>query len=100
MRCWFLIPLLVHVAVAGPPGVVIDHSPQTSGKYIGSPSIAVLPDGSYIATHDCSDRNRASTERATTRVFRSADKARRGRTSPTSGARSGAPCSCTAARCT
>lgn len=25
------------------PGVVIDYSPAVSGKYIGSPSIAILP---------------------------------------------------------
>jgi hypothetical protein len=74
MRCWFLIPLLLNVAVAGPPGVVIDHSPQTSGKYIGSPSIAVLPGGVYIATHDLFGPQSGATVRATTRVFRSADK--------------------------
>ena len=34
------------------PGVVIDHSPADSGRYIGSPSIAVLPDGAYVASHD------------------------------------------------
>lgn len=34
------------------PGVVIDHSPASSRQYIGSPSIAVLPDGSYVASHD------------------------------------------------
>ena len=27
------------------PGVVIDHSPAASGRYIGSPSITILPDG-------------------------------------------------------
>ena len=30
------------------PGVVIDHSPKSSGKYIGSPSIAILPNGDYL----------------------------------------------------
>ena len=34
------------------PGVVIDHSPASSRRYVGSPSIAVLPDGSYVASHD------------------------------------------------
>lgn len=34
------------------PGVVIDHSPKSSGIFIGSPSIAILPDGSYVASHD------------------------------------------------
>lgn len=35
-----------------PPGVVIDHSPAASGRYIGSPSIAVWTNGNYIASHD------------------------------------------------
>jgi len=34
------------------PGVVIDYQPAATGKYIGSPSIAILPDGSYVASHD------------------------------------------------
>jgi hypothetical protein len=34
------------------PGVVIDHSPASSGVYIGSPSLAVLPNGEYVASHD------------------------------------------------
>jgi predicted neuraminidase len=35
-----------------PPGVVIDYSPAASRSYIGSPSIAVLPGGGYVASHD------------------------------------------------
>ena len=37
---------------AGVPGVVIDHLPAASKQYIGSPSIAILPDGAYVASHD------------------------------------------------
>lgn len=33
-------------------GVVIHHSPSNSGRYVGSPSIVVMPDGTYIASHD------------------------------------------------
>lgn len=35
-----------------PPGTIIDHIPASKLKYIGSPSIAVLPNGEYIASHD------------------------------------------------
>lgn len=35
-----------------PPGVVINHIPQSTGKYIGSPSICILPNGNYVASHD------------------------------------------------
>jgi hypothetical protein len=34
------------------PGVVIDYSPAKSKQYIGSPSIAILPSGDYVASHD------------------------------------------------
>ena len=35
-----------------PPGATIAHSPAKSKQYIGSPSIAVLPNGDYVASHD------------------------------------------------
>ncbi len=34
------------------PGVVVAYSPASSGKYIGSPSLAILPNGDYVASHD------------------------------------------------
>ncbi len=34
------------------PGVIMDHSPAMTRQYIGSPSIAVLPNGDYVASHD------------------------------------------------
>lgn len=34
------------------PGVVIDHLAASNGDYVGSPSIVILPDGKYIASHD------------------------------------------------
>lgn len=37
---------------AEPPGVVIDRSPDFARVYIGSPSLAILPDGTYVASHD------------------------------------------------
>ena len=52
------------------PGVVIDYIPAETKRYIGSPSIAILPNGHYIASHDVfgpgSTRNR-------TRIFCSED---------------------------
>ncbi len=40
------------ILLAAPPGTVIAHSPMKSKQYIGSPSIAVLPNGDYVASHD------------------------------------------------
>jgi hypothetical protein len=56
------------------PGVVIDHSAASSGIYIGSPSIAILPSGEYVASHDQFGPKSSEHRRAITRVFRSADK--------------------------
>ncbi len=56
---------------AQPPGVVIDHEPASTRRYIGSPSLEILPNGSYVASHDffgpASNQNISST----TRTFRS-----------------------------
>src|SRR5437764_1245935 len=38
--------------VAKVPGRIISHSAASSGLYIGSPSIAVLTNGDYVASHD------------------------------------------------
>ncbi len=56
------------------PGVVIDHSPASAGIYIGSPSIAVLSDGSLVASHDEFGPKSAYYTHALTRLFKSTDK--------------------------
>ncbi len=35
-----------------PPGIIISHSPLQSQKFIGSPSLLVLPNGNHLASHD------------------------------------------------
>lgn len=35
-----------------PPGVVIDRSPDFARIHVGSPSMEILPDGTYVASHD------------------------------------------------
>ncbi|MHB1305725.1 MAG: sialidase family protein [Limisphaerales bacterium] len=57
-----------------PPGVVIDHRPASSGIFIGSPSLAVLPDGRYVASHDEFGPGSTEHTRAISHVFRSADR--------------------------
>lgn len=44
--------VLTTAAMALPPGIVIHHSPPSSGKFIGSPSLCILPDGDYLVSHD------------------------------------------------
>ncbi|MHC4074282.1 MAG: sialidase family protein, partial [Planctomycetota bacterium] len=52
------------------PGVVIDHRPARTGKYLGSPSIAVLPNGTYVVSHDFYG---PATKEDQTAIFRSKD---------------------------
>lgn len=69
-----LFCLLVVTAIAAPPGVVINHSPAASGLYIGSPSIVILPNGDYLASHDFFGPESAEHESPNTLVFSSADR--------------------------
>jgi len=34
------------------PGVVVAHAPKTAGRYLGTPSIAILPNGDYLMSFD------------------------------------------------
>ncbi len=56
------------------PGVVINHSPASSGRYVGSPSIVVLPDGAYLASHDFFGPNADHETCPASVVFSSADR--------------------------
>lgn len=73
--------LLLHALAlaAGPPsptvpGVVIDHIPAATGVYVGSPSIAVLPEGDYVASHDHFGPKTSEHQSALTSIFRSKDR--------------------------
>lgn len=57
-----------------PPGVVVYTIPASRRRYIGSPTIAILPNGDYVAAHD--EFGPGSTEKklALTRVFKSEDR--------------------------
>src|SRR5262245_42902029 len=79
-----LVALLAVAAVAGEPlpkpdftkvpGIVIAHSPAAGRVYIGSPSIAVLKNGDYLATHDLFGPQSTEHTSAVTRVYRSTDR--------------------------
>jgi len=58
----------------GVPGVVINHSPASSGLYIGSPGLTILKNGDYLASHDYFGPKSGEYERGVTVVFRSADR--------------------------
>lgn len=56
------------------PGVIVHHSPKSSGLYIGSPSLAVLPNGDYVASHDEFGPKSAEHTRAISHIYRSGDR--------------------------
>jgi hypothetical protein len=73
MRFLFLLCFIAQIAAA-PPGVVIDYSPAASGLYIGSPSIVILTNGAYLASHDFFGPKSAEHEAPNSVVFRSHDR--------------------------
>jgi hypothetical protein len=55
------------------PGKVIAHYPKSDGKYVGSPGIAIISDGVYLAKHDEFGPGTREFESATTQLYRSDD---------------------------
>ena len=71
------LPTTATAATAPPakvPGVVIDHSPASSGLYIGSPSLVVWTNGDYLASHDFFGPKGDEFGRPATAIFRSTDR--------------------------
>jgi len=68
---WIVICLAATARAADPPGVVIDRSPDFARVYVGCPSIAVVPDGSYVASHSWFGPGTPNRQSA---VFTSADR--------------------------
>ncbi|MBN1853178.1 MAG: exo-alpha-sialidase [Pirellulales bacterium] len=74
-----LLFLVAAAKSAGPdsskvPGVVVYNSPASSKIYLGSPGIAILPDGAYLMKCDEFGPGSTEHERAVSRVFRSDDR--------------------------
>ncbi len=56
------------------PGTVVRHIPAKTGLYIGSPSICILPNGDYVASHDHFGPESNEHECAISAVYKSSDK--------------------------
>ena len=67
----FVVSLTVNAQV---PGTIVTHSPASSGLYIGSPSICILPNGDYLASHDLFGPKSNEFERPVSRIYSSSDK--------------------------
>jgi hypothetical protein len=71
---WLIASLAVAQDFSLVPGVVVNHSPKSSGKYVGSPSIVILPNGDYVASHDLFGPNSNQGSSPTSKIFRSTDR--------------------------
>jgi len=75
----FLFVLIVifstsHAQSGKVPGVVVNYIPAHTKVYIGSPSICILPNGDYVASHDHFGPATTEHQRALTAVYKSTNK--------------------------
>jgi hypothetical protein len=68
------LPQIAAALSAEVPGVVVNYIPSSSKIYVGSPGIAVLPNGDYVAKHDEFGPASAECRDAVTQVFGSNDR--------------------------
>jgi hypothetical protein len=79
-RCCLYLSIVTVLSMLGPawaeqpPGVVINYIPSRTQVYVGSPGIAVLPNGHYLAKHDEFGPKSTENTVAVTPVFRSVDR--------------------------
>lgn len=80
MKRFLIVILLAATAISASaqeaelPGIVVNHSPASKGKYLGSPSICILPNGRYVVSHDYFGPKTKEFETAITDIFVSDDK--------------------------
>jgi cellulase (glycosyl hydrolase family 5) len=72
--CIVGLSIFFTVVDAAPPGVAIHYSPAADKIYLGSPGIAKLPNGTYLAKCDEFGPGSVEHKKAVTLVFRSADQ--------------------------
>jgi hypothetical protein len=70
----FICGYLMAYSQSKVPGTVIAYSPASSGLYIGSPSIVVLANGHYLASHDFFGPKSTEHTSAISRIYRSKNK--------------------------
>lgn len=69
-----IITVALHAQNAKVPGTIIAYSPASSGLYIGSPSICILADGSYLASHDLFGPSSNEFEKPVSKIYRSTNR--------------------------
>lgn len=56
------------------PGTVVCYQPASTQKYIGSPSLVILPNGDYVASHDLFGPQSFEWQQAKTYIYKSKNK--------------------------
>ncbi len=56
------------------PGSIVSYQAAAGKKYIGSPSLVILPSGDYVASHDVFGPESSEWSQAQTKIFRSKNK--------------------------
>lgn len=56
-----------------PPGSIVDYLSKETGRYIGSPSICILPNEDYLTSHDEFGPKTTEFYSGITRIYRSSD---------------------------
>ncbi len=69
-----IVSFIAKAQSAKVPGVVVNHIPAHTLVYIGSPSICILPNGDFVASHDHFGPNSTEHERAVTAVYKSKNR--------------------------
>ncbi len=55
------------------PGTVVCYQPASTQQYVGSPSLVILPNGDYVASHDLFGPQSSEWQQAVTTIYRSKD---------------------------
>jgi len=72
-----LVKVMLLPSIAQPikvPGMVVNHIQASTQTYIGSPSICILPNSDYVASHDYFGPATTEHEQALTAVYKSTDR--------------------------
>lgn len=74
----FLLTNLTNMSIAQKfphvPGTVVAYQPTATEKYIGSPSLVILPNGDYLASHDFFGPQSSEWQQGETVIYRSRNK--------------------------
>jgi hypothetical protein len=74
LTVYSIVLIIFNGVMAQVPGTVVAYSPASSGLYIGSPSVCILPNGEYLASHDLFGPKSNEFERPVSRIYHSGDK--------------------------